>query len=102
MEIISNIWEKVESGEIWKIGSLVLLVMVVSIKTVWALIFGEQCPECMEKNAMNLTGNKKMRVFFQSDLNELQCKYCGHCIWNTKSSGGVGGNGETGADNKSG
>ena len=45
---------------------------------------------------MKPTGREEEKGFFENDLYEVQCKYCGHLEWKTKSSGGHGGGGGNG------
>ncbi len=60
-----------------------LFFLAIVLFVVW-LMFGNKCPKCGRTHAMKTTGH------FERGLYELQCKYCGHCIWKKVSSRGGG------------
>ncbi len=68
-----------------------MFILAIVLFVVWSM-FGDKCPKCGRMHAMKTTGQKEKKetkgFFFERDLYELQCKYCGHCIWKKDYSGG--------------
>ncbi len=58
----------------WYIG----LVVVIGI-AYW--VFSHKCPKCKRFFAMEKTGRKEKKGFFENDLYEVQCKHCNHLEW---------------------
>ncbi len=52
----------------------------------WAFGYADQCDSCKKKHAMKRTGREEKKGFFENDLYEKKCKYCGHREWKEKSS----------------
>jgi len=69
------------------IGILLVVIIAIIIATEIAitLVFSGQCPECKKTHAMKPTGREEEKGFFENDLYEVQCKYCGHRDWEEES-----------------
>ncbi len=70
------------------IGILLVVIIAIIIATEIAitLVFSGQCPKCKRFHAMKRTGREEEKEFFENDLYEVQCKYCGHRKWEKESS----------------
>ena len=59
---------------------LLFLAPFITFAVVWSWLFFETCPECGRRGAMKETGREK-REFWQNDLVQSTCKYCGYWKW---------------------
>jgi len=70
------------------IGILLVVFIAIFIATQIAitLVFSGQCPKCKRFHAMKRTGRKEKKGFSENDNYEVECKYCGHRVWEEESS----------------
>ena len=73
-----------------------IAVVGVVVVFVYLHFFGYKCFECGRKHAIDKSGETRKRGFFQRDLEEWKCKYCGHRVWKAKPSPYAGGGGDGG------
>ncbi len=73
------------SNETIGILLVVIIATIIATEIAITLVFSGQCPECKKTHAMKPTGREEEKGFFENDLYEVQCKYCGHRDWEEES-----------------
>ena len=69
------------SNETIGILLVVIIATIIATEIAITLVFSGQCPKCKRFHAMKRTGREEEKEFFENDLYEVQCKYCGHPEW---------------------
>ncbi len=67
----------------WGAAGLVLFLLVVAL----SIYYGNPCPECKRKRALEKTGAKADGGWFKAGQEEWICKYCGHVEWKADDTG---------------
>ena len=77
---LDKLWSQL-SNRPWAVVIVVSVLLIVGV-TAFAW---KRCPECKRRRALQRTGSSK------DGRDEWKCKYCGHCEWMHRDSGGCGG-----------